>query len=339
MMKKFNSFAVLTAILASAFTACTETEEIAKADQKALDFSVFANKTTRAAETAGSLKTDGKSFGVWGYSTYDGSKTTVFLNQQITYSLANDAWEYSPLKFWDKESSYEFYAYYPHSTSNAAISNTGEISITDFTVAPAVADQVDLMIANKVDRSIGTISDVVFNFNHILSNINLTFKKSTNLNNVKVTLKSVKLYGMISKGSFVQTATTAPTGTWTCSTTPGDVITSGTAIELANENIVTASATATQFTDMLLIPQSTDDLKLDIEYFLGNEDSSNPNNNGQTFYRTLLLDNATHTNYPDEWEQNQKITYNFTIDANVILFDDPTVIDWAPETNADVPVE
>ena len=116
-MKKNNWLAVSMAILTTAFTACTNSEEITKMEQKVLDFSVFANNTTRAPETTDGLKQSGKAFGVWGYSTFGSDETTVFDNQEVKY--VGDKWTYSPLKFWDKLSSYKFYAYYPYGTTTA----------------------------------------------------------------------------------------------------------------------------------------------------------------------------------------------------------------------------
>ncbi|MFR6709485.1 MAG: hypothetical protein ACLUSK_14470 [Bacteroides stercoris] len=49
MMRKTNLFAVLTAVVALTFTACTNIEDVAMPEQKVLDFSVFANKNTRCS--------------------------------------------------------------------------------------------------------------------------------------------------------------------------------------------------------------------------------------------------------------------------------------------------
>jgi len=32
----------------------------------------------------------------------------------VKYNGTTSVWEYSPLKYWDTRSSYEFYAYYPY---------------------------------------------------------------------------------------------------------------------------------------------------------------------------------------------------------------------------------
>lgn len=334
-MKKINSFAVLTAVVASMFSACTNTEEVVMEERRALDFSVFTNKATRAPETQGSLQTDGKSFGVWGYSTYGTTVTDVFLNQPVTYDGTAKVWEYSPLKYWDKLSSYEFYAYYPYQSSGVTINADKNITVTDFTVAPLVANHVDLMLASKVTQAVGAaINKVTFNFNHLLSNINLVFKKDDDIEATKVTLKSVKIYGMSKKGTFVQTQSSDFfSGNWTVSASDIVQVDDSDLEELANSNVLADADARATFKDMLFIPQNTNSLKLDVTYTLGETGAEQP------FIRTLDLSyDATDRAYnPSSWGQNQKITYNFTINANVIEFDNPKVEDWADNQDVDVP--
>lgn len=334
-MRKINSLAVLTAVVASMFSACTNTEEVVMEERRALDFSVFTNKTTRAPETQGTLQTDGKSFGVWGYSTYGTTVTDVFLNQAVTYDGTAGVWEYSPLKYWDKLSSYEFYAYYPYQANGVTINADKNITVTDFTVVPLVANHVDLMLAGKVTQAAGAaINKVTFNFNHLLSNINLVFKKDLSIDATKVTLKSVKIYGMSKKGTFVQTQ--SPnffSGDWTVSGSDLVKADDSDLENLANSNILANAAVKVAFNDMLFIPQNTNTLKLDVTYTLGETGAEQP------FIRTLDLsyDATDRTHNPSSWGQNQKITYNFTINADVIEFDNPKVEDWATNQDVEVP--
>lgn len=332
-MKKINLLTVLTATLAAGFTACTNSEEIARVEQRPMDFSVFANKATRAAETTGTLNSAGKTFGVWGYSTINGAETTVFSNQAVTYNGTSSKWEYSPLKFWDIESSYKFYAYFPHQDTGGspafgvAIDGTAKtLTFTDFTVDHT--NYTDLLVANEITRAAAANGNVDFTFNHILSNINLAFKKGTQIAASKLTLQSVKLYGMNNKGTFAQTASGAATGTWSTS----EAVTLASATEFATTpagDVVTATTT---YADKLLIPQGTDALKLYVKYAIGD-------NEDQVFERTLALDKASIAANPDTWGQNQKITYNFTIDANVIAFDNPTITDWDAQNVSDIEIE
>ena len=313
-------FAVLTAVVALTFTACTNIEDVAMPEQKVLDFSVFANKNTRAAETGSTLKTDGKAFGVWGYSTFETVDTDVFLNQEVKYNGTTSAWEYSPLKYWDTRSSYEFYAYYPYKASGVTIDDNKNITVTDFTVEPLVANHVDLMLADKVTRLANApVNQVTFNFNHLLSNINLSFKKDVGIAETKVTLKTVKIYGMSKKGTFVQSQVPE----WAISDTDFVGASDSNLENLANDNVLDVATTVT-FNDMLFIPQNTNSVKVDVTYNLGESGAEQP------FTRTLDLsyDASDRTYNPAAWGQNQKITYNFIISANAIEFGDPTVEDW-----------
>jgi hypothetical protein len=72
--------------------------------------------------SSGTLCTDGNTMEVWGWK-YNASASTqytqVFDNTVVTYnSSVSDAkstkWEYSPLKYWDRAASYNFYAVAPH---------------------------------------------------------------------------------------------------------------------------------------------------------------------------------------------------------------------------------
>lgn len=320
MMRKTNLFAVLTAVVALTFTACTNIEDVAMPEQKVLDFSVFANKNTRAAETGSTLKTDGKAFGVWGYSTFETVDTDVFLNQEVKYNGTTSAWEYSPLKYWDTRSSYEFYAYYPYKASGVTIDDNKNITVTDFTVEPLVANHVDLMLADKVTRLANApVNQVTFNFNHLLSNINLSFKKDVGIAETKVTLKTVKIYGMSKKGTFVQSQVPE----WAISDTDFVGASDSNLENLASDNVLDVAITVT-FNDMLFIPQNTNSVKVDVTYNLGESGAEQP------FTRTLDLsyDASDRTYNPAAWGQNQKITYNFIISANAIEFGDPTVEDW-----------
>ena len=235
-------------------------------------------------------------------------------------NFGGSAWEYSPLKYWDTRSSYEFYAYYPYKASGVTIDDNKNITVTDFTVEPLVANHVDLMLADKVTRLANApVNQVTFNFNHLLSNINLSFKKDVGIAETKVTLKTVKIYGMSKKGTFVQSQVPE----WAISDTDFVGASDSNLENLASDNVLDVATTVT-FNDMLFIPQNTNSVKVDVTYNLGESGAEQP------FTRTLDLsyDASDRTYNPAAWGQNQKITYNFIISANAIEFGDPTVEDW-----------
>lgn len=215
---------------------------------------------------------------------------------------------------------YEFYAYYPYKASGVTIDDNKNITVTDFTVEPLVANHVDLMLADKVTRLANApVNQVTFNFNHLLSNINLSFKKDVGIAETKVTLKTVKIYGMSKKGTFVQSQVPE----WAISDTDFVGASDSNLENLASDNVLDV-ATAVTFNDMLFIPQNTNSVKVDVTYNLGESGAEQP------FTRTLDLsyDTSDRTYNPAAWGQNQKITYNFIISANAIEFGDPTVEDW-----------
>lgn len=176
------------------------------------------------------------------------------------------------------------------------------------------------MLADKVTRLANApVNQVTFNFNHLLSNINLSFKKDVGIAETKVTLKTVKIYGMSKKGTFVQSQVPE----WAISDTDFVGASDSNLENLASDNVLDVATTVT-FNDMLFIPQNTNSVKVDVTYNLGESGAEQP------FTRTLDLsyDASDRTYNPAAWGQNQKITYNFIISANAIEFGDPTVEDW-----------
>ena len=121
-MKKIFIFAATAALLAS----CAQDEVLNNYEptaDKAIGFSTFASKATRAenstAETKYGLEDYYNTFKVWGYKVVNGTGTGVFDGTVVTYD--DDAaepytydWTYTPLRFWDKAAKeYYFYAYSP----------------------------------------------------------------------------------------------------------------------------------------------------------------------------------------------------------------------------------
>ena len=121
-MKKLYLFAALAAMLA----ACSENDLTAEkqvvqqnAEEGAVNFDVYTSRTTTRAGWSGSATTEelkkeadktlGKSgFGVFGYYTdgepYSGiTKPNFFYNQKVAWNGTNNAFEYTPVKYWPNE--------------------------------------------------------------------------------------------------------------------------------------------------------------------------------------------------------------------------------------------
>lgn len=153
--------------------------------------------------TKDQLKTDG--FGVFGHYSKDATTAygeNLFKNQKVTYSDPN--WTYSPLRFWPEQGHIDFLAYAPYdATATLKKKDATETALTciDFKVEKNVADQKDLLYAKaegkKKDNISSTGNKVKFHFYHALSKLGYSVKLYGDYtsNNVKFTLKSIKLAG------------------------------------------------------------------------------------------------------------------------------------------------
>ena len=112
----------LMAAAATMFAACSQNDVLnevqVQEEAKAIGFSTFSNKATRAID-ATNLEDYHKTFGVWTYKTYEINETTVMPNYQVKHNDGgsrpgdwsydgNNAPEGQLLKYWDKRASYKF---------------------------------------------------------------------------------------------------------------------------------------------------------------------------------------------------------------------------------------
>lgn len=214
---------------------------------------------------------DGSVISVYGFQTTGTTVDQNFKDQAVTKT--GDKWSYSPLKYWNIGSTYEFYAIYPkdkisHSFDNA----TKMFSISNFVVANKVEEQSDVMIAEK--NTTNPLNTVHFNFNHILSNVNFYFKTISGFDFygiASIEVVDFDIEGICNKGSYQQTGNVE--GTWTASTSSTDIydfpkVTSGTVSD--NTSYVKLAE------DLLLLPQSldSDDKKITMTYRINYNDGT-----------------------------------------------------------------
>ncbi len=228
---------VMMAMAAAMLASCAQTglvEEIAEEPQKAIGFSTFVDKATRAENSDESYNWDIEdhhdSYTVYGYKTVNGVKYNVFTGQDVTSATG----AYSPTKYWDKAAtSYGFFAY-----AGDAVFTKDENGTTDdmsddyFTIAEFTLPQTnlnstsfgsvrhsfktsfegkDLMIAAECNHtSIG--SDVTLNFIHILSRLNVMVKTEFPSETEKyIKIKAVEVHNLVADGVFNEsTEPTAP---------------------------------------------------------------------------------------------------------------------------------
>lgn len=303
--------------------------------------------------------------------------------------LTTYAWQYSPVHFWDKNAnSYEFYASAPGTAGFVLNKNNenkqdddyftlSDVTLYNTTLASTTYNQsmksgqakntisstgettaennptdinTDYMIANacKVGSS-DFGSAVQLHFNHILSRLNITVKKGTQLQNAGATLDvvSLQVFNMVSKGSFDEnkadnTNSVLANGTTTRWTTESDKVN-----YVANALNGVENNTAQYILQSLVLPQEVEYEEITLDGKSGGTSVGTTNKpyikivykitttaSGQadvtetyTAYYNLAAvfgaNSTTNVAFNEGWQN----TLNITIDAAQITFD-PDVYRW-----------
>lgn len=337
---------ILIAASVALFAACSEKEQLTQTREIPIDFTrSYVENVTKAIHTGpystSDFETAGNTMGVYGWKKKGSNYTPIFSNQEVEYGNADIAandWGYTPKKYWDSEAdNYAFYAYAPHSSDfpnggTVALTTAGNgntFSITNFTQATTVADQIDLMvdltsqIANTTNKA-ATKSDVGFTFSHILTQVNLKMGVSASLkadkNDNPVTVQSVSLNNVYIKGTYSYNTAWA----WSSQATPTTFNATKTNNVVFAEDALTATATDVPgLVKMLLIPGSVTGYTITINYTIG---KTNP----EAFTKTINL--TDFKNSSDQslstWAINNNYTYILTIGPEPIEFDMTTIGGW-----------
>lgn len=130
-------------------------------------------------------------FGVFGNYNTGGqtSNPDFFKNQKVTYSTTESKWTYSPLRYWPAQGHIDFLAYAPYA-DETTLTNTS----LDFNVKDKAADQKDLLWANAMNKTNGTVT---FNFAHALSRLGYSVKleDASSESVATITLNKITLAG------------------------------------------------------------------------------------------------------------------------------------------------
>ncbi len=258
MKKSFLLIAATVMIL----TSCAETDSFKEVSQDvAIGFSnPYLSKPTKAEINDSWITTNGSKFGVYGYKA-GSPATTLFSNEEVTYSTSDTKWSHNTVRYWDKSSTaataYSFYAYAPYISSGVSISSglfTIPLSTQVFADATETATK-DLCIAQAVE-GIGYANatytnpngTVIFTFNHVLSKLSFKIKKDDDLT-YDVKLNSLSVGYPLGTGvvwtQATKVASVAATGAVTyASYTPATENTYGTSIVTGKSQTVETTAAA-----------------------------------------------------------------------------------------------
>ena len=286
-----------------------------------IEFSNYIAGMSRASKNGTNSFKAGESMGIWGYQTTGEYVDTIFKNQEVRY-VSGTVWTYDKKKLWNVGSTYKFYGVFPYSTTLYTIDNENKITFKNYVNPSDTASQLDLMISEM--RAISPLNTVDMIFHHILSNVNLYVKISSNLDITDITevnLCKLHIGGIKNTGTYEQTGWTtshAPIGDWSGQTGLMN-IPDATDIDLNMDR----SATPVM-KDVIMMPQqlftaqgAADDVTIDAVFRIKYSDGTT-----STFIKKgVRLAGITGKSVNDEstmkissWETNCR--YNYTLAFN-----------------------
>ena len=182
----------LMGIAAVAFASCAK-DSVSEANLgKAIDFRVATN--TRATETTTDNLTCFKVTALTADEQASNYFTDVTFNEEGSfYSSAPDFY------YWPNTGSLNFYAYSPVNLSGVSVTKAGK-TVTDFTPATTVADQVDFITATATGSKANETTGVALNFTHELTQVLVKVKNANKA--YTYTVKAFKIGNVVGKGTF-----------------------------------------------------------------------------------------------------------------------------------------
>lgn len=327
----------------------SESEEIINSSDK---FAIgFNNVSTRAIiNNDDALKNGNKGFSVFckinaGQTYSAASASEYFTGESVSWNSADEAWQYTPQKYWIPNYTYRFCAYYP-TTEGVTIEGdyTTTLSLKGYKVDPDYSKQGDLMISDvrecKTPELISeTPSAVQLSFRHLLTNIRFSVAKSEGTTS-DIVVTNVLLSNVKNTSIFTMTSTDSgnswSVGEWTAPT--GSVTYNSRAVS-KEVPVATYNSTTSQWEwdtedgivwdGFVAIPQTinkkgvanADKVSVTVEY------SSTPEGGTATVRR--VTSDLPISDAGQVWQMNKRVTYRLMINEdNVIKFGKPSVESW-----------
>lgn len=297
---------------AAVWTGCSKTETIDQPQGMAIGFTNAYIGNPVESKAVGIIEQDS----IDEFIVYGGynDMTHVFDAVSVTGDANTDNWSYTTTRYWVAGKTYKFAAYAPSGISGKVEPDfaTGTLNFTDYVSDPS--NQYDL-IYNAAD-SITTPNPIVsapdkvlFEFSHLLSMIKFTFNSGF-ANDIKVTVDSLNVSGMVSQGDY-----TGSTGEWTLGS---KTVSTGAAFTEMASNDITTDTTSVSSVDFAVIPQEIADTTVTVSFDVWVQDNSGNDIIGTKDGAGVNV-SATLPAY--KWEKGNRYNYTVTIKGeNVDLF-------------------
>lgn len=304
-------------------SACT-TSVIDAPEEKsqAIAFGGPQAESRAAIEDGVSLTTS--NFKVWGgYGDTDATvdPKNLFNGVEIIYT-EESKWHYEGYpRFWVGGKTHKFYAVYPmEAEATSYVLKDGKLTVTNFDSSHTGANAIDLMTAfhsrvTSEDLKQQDVAAVSFKFKHELSRVNVKVKAVNTL----VTVNGLKIYGIRDVGTLTKTYNdNNDNSSWTFNTAENTPFVVSDGFVLGESEVWERNA----FGDMLLIPQSLVEAKLDISYRYAGDTADRTS--------TINLKTATTTGWEAGTSYNYSITINGLSDISITVSVNP----WEEENTS-----
>lgn len=297
---------------AAVWTGCSKTETIDQPQGMAIGFTNAYIGNPVESKAVGIIDQEH----ITEFLVYGGynDMTHVFNNVSVTGTANTDDWSYTTTRYWVAGQTYKFAAYAPSGIKGTVKPDfaTGTLDFTDYVSDPSNQHDLIYDAADSITTPNPIVSapdKVLFEFSHLLSMIKFTFNSGF-ANDIKVTVDSLNVSGMVSKGSYF-----GSTGEWTLDS---ETVSAEAAFTEMASNDITTDTTSVSSVDFAVIPQEIGDgttvtVSFNVRvqdnlqnYIIGNEGA------GVNVSATL----PAYT-----WEKGNRYNYTVTIKGeNVDLF-------------------
>lgn len=302
------AFIAYTIVLPMACTKSSDFPEVPPAREYAISFD--------GAQTRAPLHTISSTFGLYGSATNAAGTSVLFQNQQVNYDAISTTWRYSPLKYWEPQSTHKFTAYAPYNASRSiSFSPEGHSLISNFVVHQTVDLQESLLLSHPVERNPAPagldMSAITFTFDPVLTRVNFKVKKDPSVTGA-VRLNALRMYNLKSSGSCTHNGTRA---VWDTSTAPTNSFGYSTSFSTTPE--VTLEGITVWPDGVLMIPQPIAGISIYLSY------THRPADLTYSYDKSNIALTGT------DWEPGKQITYVLTLKPeNYIEIGEPTVEPW-----------
>ncbi len=330
----------MIATLAIALSSCSKNEITPNmTESNAMNFGTYLEQSTKAESETGFNTGDKFKVDVLytaGDDLADATSPNIYMSMDelvVTSTATNTTWEYAPLRFWPNVATDKL-SFFANTIASNTLGNVPEIITSgnkvtfNYTNPESSTTQLDLMAASVLNRAKGgdPVSTVNFQFNHLLSQINFTFKTAEDYSaGAEIEVKSVVINyadDFYADAVYEFSNTAQNTGSWTV----------GTNIKQAEETFTinpkattatnvlnsTDAKTLAPMVPIMVIPQEKG-ITVTITYTIAETDGSNPIE--QTFTSGELMPTGG-------FSASTIYTYPVSISLDAIVFGEATTSTW-----------